>query len=236
MREDVRRVLRALGRSPFVFEDMDELKSIGERIKHIEMLLLVCPDCIALPNQLLIGQARKITSECIPMFVAVGRGRLLITQGQDKEEMAAGPFSFSDLYSLLHDFSNRHGIRIAPSVPRWGRYRFHVQLQMVALGSARVKLAPCDFDLAIELFFGMNRLVPLRRLRSIVTVYGGREAEESLISRIAHLQLTLHLNATHGWRLESVPEMGYRLVNLHHRAPEIPIRPNVADQTHDPSA
>jgi hypothetical protein len=214
-REDARRALRALGQSPFIFETIDELRSLGDRIDRFEMLLLVCPDAGALPNKLLLGQLRKIAADRhMPMLVAVDAGPMPAPREQHSEEMAGGPLAFSDWYNLLEGFMDRHDIGRTPASLRWDPYRFQVRPHMVTVGTAKVRLTHCDFDLAVELFFGLNRLTPLRRLYAILLRYGGRESEESLHSRITHLQCVLDLNPVQGWRLESFPEVGYRLTKL----------------------
>ena len=213
--EDSRRALRALGRSPWIFMSIDELQSLGSRLRQFELLVFVCPASLETADQdSPAGQVRKVMGDGTPVLLAFeDRAPASSVWVQDiNTGVASGPFTFSRFYVLLHDFAVRHHIRLDPAAPEWGPYRFHARTHSVSVGSAEVSLAPCEFDLAIELFYSVDRVVPTQRLDFIVAAHGSAAEKTSLHARIDGLRNALHFNPTREWQIEGVAEVGYRLL------------------------
>lgn len=214
--EDSRRALRALGRSPWIFMNIDELRSLGSRLQQFELLVFVYPASLETTEHQdsPASEVRKVMGEGVPVLLAFeGRALASSVRVQDiNTGVASGPFTFSRFYILLHDFAVRHRIRINPAAPEWGPYRFHTRTHSVSIGSAEVRLTPCEFDLAIELFYGMDRVVPTQRLDFIVAAHGSPAEKKSVHARIAGLRNALDFDLTREWQIESVAGIGYRLL------------------------
>jgi len=213
--EDSRRALRALGRSPWVFMSIDELRSLGNRRRQFELLVLVHPASLDTTDQdPPASQVRKVMGDGIPVLLAFeGRAPAASVPVNDINiAVASGPFTFSRFYILLHDFAVSHRIRLDPAAPEWGPYRFHTRTHSVSIDSAEVSLTPCEFDLAIELFYSMDRLVPTQRLDFIVAAHVSPEEKTPLHTRMAGLRNALDFDLTRELRIESVAGGGYRLL------------------------
>lgn len=219
--EDSRRALRALGRSPWIFMSIDELQSLGSRLRQFELLVFVESASLETTDQedSPASQVRKVMGEGVPVLLAFeGRAPASLVLVQDiNTGVASGPFTFSRFYILLHDFAVRHRIRLDPAAPEWGPYRFHARTHSVSFGSDEVRLAPCEFDLAIELFYSVDRVVPTQRLDFIVEAHGSAAEKTALHARIAGLRNALDFDITREWQIESVAGVGYRLL-----APAVP--------------
>jgi DNA-binding response OmpR family regulator len=198
---------------------IDELRSLGSRCGQFELLLFVYPASPEMTGQESPEtQVRKVMGDGIPVLLAFeNRASAPLVEVKDVNiGVATGPFTFSRFYVLLHDFAVRHRIRIDPAPPEWGSCRFHTRTHSVSIGSAEVRLTPGEFDLAIELFFSMDRVVPIQRLDFIVAAHGSPAEETSLQARVAGLRNALGSDLSREWQIESVAGVGYRL-----RAPAI---------------
>jgi DNA-binding winged helix-turn-helix (wHTH) protein len=217
--EDLRRALRALGRSPWVFVSLDELRSLGSRLRQFELLVWVCPiPSEEIDEQTPAYQVRKVMGEGIPVLLAFEIEPLATGVHDMEMDIANGPFTFSRFYLLVQAFAAHHRIRLNPAPPEWGPYRFHIRTHTVSIGAIEVNLRPCEFDLAIELFYSRDRVVSFQRLDFIVAAHGPGAGEISLQQRIAALGDALKLNLTQEWQIESIEGVGYRLL-----APAIPV-------------
>ena len=195
---------------------IDELQSLGSRLRQFELLVFVESASLETTDQedSPASQVRKVMGEGVPVLLAFeGRAPASLVLVQDiNTGVASGPFTFSRFYILLHDFAVSHRIRLDPAAPEWGPYRFHTRTHSVSIDSAEVSLTPCEFDLAIELFYSMDRLVPTQRLDFIVAAHVSPEEKTPLHTRMAGLRNALDFDLTRELRIESVAGGGYRLL------------------------
>ncbi len=209
-RENPRRALRALGRTPFVFESIAELSALGSRLDQFELLVVVCPLSLVASHRATLRKVRRIMGDDVPVLLLLERSPFVLL-GDRKIDVASGPFTFRCLYHLLQEYAACRGMRVDPAPPHWGPYRFHIDALAVSIGSLLVTLEPVAFDLALELFYGRGRLVPVDRLRGILAAHGLPDGKRALHARISRVRRALGLDADPEWRVDSLPGVGYRL-------------------------
>ncbi len=94
---------------------------------------------------------------------------------------------------------------------RLGPYALDGRLRTMSIGSVPIELTEKEFDLALCLFRRPNLMVSRDLiLREVWQVHKGIETR-SLDTYLSRLRKRLGLDGTHGWRLRTVYQHGYRL-------------------------
>lgn len=93
-----------------------------------------------------------------------------------------------------------------------GDFRFLVPQRAVSLLDGRqIQLKPREFELALQLFLNMGRLLPRDWLWSTLWGRAPREGERSLDVCVAGVRRALSLRAENGLVLNAIYKRGYRL-------------------------
>jgi DNA-binding response OmpR family regulator len=119
--------------------------------------------------------------------------------------------SFAGLYGLVRLALRSHGLNFSAPVLAWGPYRFASVIGSVHVAGVEVRLGPADFDFALELFSNAGAVLSYERLSSIFRQRGDGTAGK-LDARVSRLRQRLFLQGLTGWLLESVANVGCRLV------------------------
>lgn len=86
--------------------------------------------------------------------------------------------------------------------------------KVISLNGTPVALTGTEALLAFELFMQRGRIVTRQRLNQLMGIDDVAIHTRRLDVHISHLRSKLALNATHGWKLSSVYQRGYRLEYL----------------------
>ncbi|HDR9586293.1 response regulator transcription factor [Burkholderia stabilis] len=104
-----------------------------------------------------------------------------------------------------------HGGGVSLDTIEIGGYRIDTKARTVLLHGTQVRLTPREFDLAVQLFRNLGRIMPRDAL--ILSLWGRDMAgvSRSLDTHIYRLRIKLALQPSNGVRLSTVYTLGYRL-------------------------
>jgi len=105
----------------------------------------------------------------------------------------------------------RSGMADGQATLRLPPYTLDAKRRVVTVGDETIDLTEKEFDLACCLFRRANLMVGRDLiLREVWQVHGGVDTR-SLDTYISRLRKRLGLDGTHGWRLRTIYQHGYRL-------------------------
>lgn len=221
-REYARRVFRSVGYAPLVFVSLDELVELGPDASMLEMLLVgdaPAEDSLGRP---VLQTVRQLIGQQVPLLHA-RLARDAAPSAPPTDVATASPRYFGDLCIAILSLLGAIGIDKAPLQLTWGDYTLDPARRIVAFDGRQVRLDPVAFDIALELFFRAGQLVNKRTLTLMLPPNEQgmeRRRIENIGSVIKELRSSLRLRDLHGWRLETHPHLGYRLVQTENRSPE----------------
>jgi len=213
-REYARRVFRAAGYAPLVFVSIDELIEFGADASMLEVLLI--GDAPAADNfgRPVLQSVRELVGPNVPLLHAQ-LGRHDGPVPPDVDVASASPRYFADLCMVILSLLGAIGIDKAPLKMTWGDYTFEPTRRAVVFGGRQARLDPVAFDIALELFFRAGQLVRKRTLTQMLPPNeqgAERRRIDNIGSVIKELRSSLRLRGLHGWQLETLPHLGYRLM------------------------
>ena len=214
-REQLRRAIRALGHAPLVFNDLEELIPLRGSPLRCSAL------CVGLPanpleQQAWVRAARNLIGPDVPLLFLARENPLKATETlrcTAGDVVLAAPSSFADIYKGLKAFLAQHSVSSDASGLEWGAYRFLPSKEAVVFDGLEVSLRPLDFELALEFFHNIERVLSRDWLR---TMAGGLAPEGGgrwLDASVGRLRSQLGLIAFHGceWKLATIRYSGFKL-------------------------
>jgi len=223
-REYARRVFRAAGYAPLVFISIDELIEFGPDASTLEALLV--GDAPAADNfgRPVLQSVRELVGPKVPLLHAqLGRDAGSVPPAIDVASASAR--YFADVCMVVLSLLEAIGIDKAPLKMTWGDYTFEPTRRMVVFGGRQARLDPVAFDIALELFFRAGQLVRKRTLIQMLPQNEQgveRRRIDNIGSVIKELRSSLRLRGLHGWHLETLPHLGYRLAQTGSRSKHAP--------------
>ena len=226
-REQLRRAVLALGHAPLVFNHLDELLPLHESLSRCSAA------CLGLPHdpaevQAWVRAARGVVAAGVPLLFLAREnpmkapGVLRCTEG---DLVLAAPASFADVYGGLKAFLAQHGIATGTTGLTWGDYRFVPSKESVLFDDSEICLRPLDFELALEFFHNINRVLSRDWLRSMMAGLVPDAGGRWLDSGVARLRSQLGLAAFEGceWQLGSIRYGGFKLSRFHGKKTARPV-------------
>jgi hypothetical protein len=216
-REFARRVFRSLGYAPRVFLGLDELAAMGSDASTLDMLLLgdVPP---ADTHGRVFERVREVVGPSVPVFhVEMQKPVCLDPLVAPNGVVTASPRFFGDLFLDVRSFLDAVGLEQPRPLLSWGEYSFDPVRTVVAFANRETRLDAVAFDIALELFFHAGKTVTKSAL--LLMLASNEEGEtrfriDNIGSVIKELRSSLRLRDFHGWRLETLPYAGYRLMRV----------------------
>ncbi|MBT2324408.1 response regulator transcription factor [Variovorax paradoxus] len=214
-REHLRRAIRALGHAPLVFEALEELTPLRGMESRCSMMCLGLPPT-HIDRHTWIQKARGAVGPKVPVLFLARENLLKALQtlsGVEGDSVLVAPSSFAEVYNGLGEFMAQHGIPTVDDGLTWDPYVFLPSLESVMVDGAEIRLRPLEFELALEFFHNVDRVLSRDWLRAMtsgmVTDPSGRWIDTS----VARLRALLGLAPFRGseWRLSNVRYAGYRL-------------------------
>jgi len=226
-REYARRIFRAAGYAPLVFVSLDELIEFGPDAEALDMLLIGDAPPTDSLGRTVLESVRDLVGPNVPLLHA----RLTRDAGSvvpHVDVATVSPRYFGDLCAVILAQLRIAGIEKAPLQMTWGDYTFLPAGRVVVFGGRQIRLDPVAFDIALELFFRAGQLVSKKTLTLMLPANEQgpeRRRIDHIGSLIKELRSSLRLRDLHGWYLETLPHLGYRLVQTgtrgqHESAPE----------------
>jgi DNA-binding response OmpR family regulator len=214
-REHMRRAIRALGHAPLVFNDLEELNQLRGKLLRCSAL------CVGLPpnpgeQQLWVRAARSLIGRDVPLLFLARENPVKATETlrcTAGDVVLAAPASFADVYMGMKAFLTQHGFFADETGLEWGGYRFVPSTEAVVVDGIEIPLRALDFELALEFFHNIDRVLTREWLRSMAVglapVTGGRWLDTC----VGRLRSQLGLIAFHGceWKLSTIRYAGFKL-------------------------
>lgn len=214
-REHMRRAIRALGHAPLVFNDLEELIPLRGKLLRCSAL------CVGLPSnpleqQAWIRAARSLIDPDVPLLFLARENpvkaaeTLRCTAG---DLVLAAPLSFADVYKGMKAFFAQHGLAADASCLEWGAYRFVPSRESVVLDGLEISMRPLDFELALEFFHNIDRVLSRDWLRTMASGLAPETGGRWLDASVGRLRSQLGLIAFHGceWKLSTIRYAGFKL-------------------------
>ena len=218
-REYARRVFRAVGYAPLVFVSLDELIEFGANASTLDMLLIGDAPPTDGPGRPVLQSVRQLVGPEVPLLHAhLARNAGPVASPADVA--SASPRYFGDLCTVILSQLCAVGIEKAPVQLTWGEYVLEPARRVVVFDGRQVGLDAVAFDIALELFFRAGQLVSKRTLTMMLPPNEQgleRRRIDNIGSVIKELRSSLRLRDMHGWTLETLPHVGYRLVRTGNR-------------------
>ncbi|SCK61737.1 DNA-binding response regulator, OmpR family, contains REC and winged-helix (wHTH) domain [Variovorax sp. HW608] len=215
-REYARRAFRSLGYAPLVFASLDELIELGPVASGFDMLLIGDAPSLDDRGSPVLVAVREAVGPKVPLLhVCIPGGAGAMPPPTDVSTASTGffgDFCSAILFSLL----DASGMEEPPPRLVWGAYAFEPLGRIVGFGGRQVRLDPVSFDIALELFFRAGQLVNKKTLTLMLPPNpqgAERRRIDNIGSVIKELRSSLRLRDLHGWNLETLPHLGYRLVS-----------------------
>ena len=218
-REQMRRAVLALGHTPLVFNDLDELLPLRESLLRCSAL------CLGLPHepseiQAWVRAARSVVAAGVPLLFLTRENPMKapgVLRCAEGDLVLAAPSCFADVYGGLKAFLTQHSIAAGTAGLTWGEYRFVPSRESVVFDDSEICLRPLDFELALEFFHNINRVLSRDWLRSMVFDLVPDTGGRWLDSGVARLRSQLGLAAFEGceWQLGSIRYGGFKLSRFH---------------------
>jgi hypothetical protein len=217
-REYARRVFRSLGYAPLVFVSLDELAAMGPDASTLDMLLLGDMPQSESDARMILERIREIVGPRVPaLHVGMQKTDCVNPHFAANAVGTASPRFFGNLFLDIASFLDAIGLERPPPRLSWGEYSFDPVRTAVAFAKRETRLDAVAFDIALELFFQAGRTVTkgdLSRMLPSDEEGATRLRIDHIGSVIKELRSSLRLGDFHGWRLETLPYTGYRLVRV----------------------
>lgn len=215
-REYARRVLRALGYAPLVFADLKEFMAMGSDTSSLHLMLLGDAPLMDSDGEFVLENVRLAIGPDAPLLeFGLEQDAQPGTARSSVSAPGGAPQFFGDLCVSILSFLLAHGFEASKPSLSWGIYAFDPFKSSVTFEGRRVRLDAVAFDIALELFHNPGRTISKRWLKQMLPPCGEGGTWQR-IDHLAHtmkdLRLSLQLRKTHGWVLETLPRVGYRLV------------------------
>jgi DNA-binding winged helix-turn-helix (wHTH) protein len=215
-REYARRVFRSLGYAPLVFLSLDELEAMGPDASTLDMFLLGDVPPEEAHARTILERFREIVGPTVPAFhVGMQKTSCANPHFAANGVVTASPRFFGDLFLDIASFLDAVGLERPEPRLSWGEYSFDPVRTVVAFANRETRLDAVAFDIALELFFHAERTVTKRNLSLMLPPDeqgASRFRIDNIGSVIKELRSSLRLRDLHGWRLETLPHTGYRLM------------------------
>lgn len=214
-REYARRAFRSMGYAPLVFVSLDELFELGAGTSRFDLLLIGDAPPLDMQGRPVLAEVREAVGPKVPLLHVCspgGRGAMPLPT----EVSTASARFFGDFCSAILSLLDAIGIEKAPPRLVWGAYALEPVNRIVGFDGRQVSLDPVSFDIALELFFRAGQVVNKKTLTLMLPLgEGGAERNriDNIGSVIKELRSSLRLRDLHGWSLETLPHLGYRLVS-----------------------
>lgn len=216
-REHMRRAVRALGHAPLVF---DLLLLRGTRPRCAMMCLGLPPDHIDLRTW--VHKARSVVGAKVPVLFVTRENLLKALQmlgSVEGDSVLVAPSSFAEIYNGLGEFMAQHGLPTTGAGLSWDHYLFVPSQKSVMVDGAEINLRPAEFELALEFFHNVDRVLSRDWLRAMTSGMAPDASSRWIDANVARLRSQLGLASFHGgeWRLNNVRYAGYKLSRDHGR-------------------
>jgi len=214
-REHMRRTIRALGHAPLIFEDPQELLFLHNASLRCSAV------CIGVPRRRVdlphwIRGARNAVGPDVPLLFLTRDNLLKPIESlacSERDLLVAAPSSFADVYLGLQGCMARHSLAATGPGLEWGDYRFVPSKQTVFLDEEEIKLPPLDFELALEFFHNIDRVLTRQWLIGMAASLAPESTGRWVSACVSRLRDKLDLAGGRGceWRLVHVRGLGYKL-------------------------
>jgi len=218
-REHVRRAVRALGHTPLVFNSMEELLLLrGAPLRCSAMCLGSPPDTTDL--RVWVRNARSMVAADVPLLFLTRDNLLKDIEALscvEGDQILAAPTSFADVYNALEAFLAEHELPTAGRGLEWDGFRFMPSLESVMVDGTEIWLKPLEFELALEFFHNVDRVLSRDWLRGMASGVAPSASGRWLDASVGRLRSQLGLASLHGceWKLSNVSHAGFKLSKDH---------------------
>lgn len=214
-REHMRRAIRALGHAPLVFNDLEELAPLrGSQLRCSALCVGLPPN--PLEQQAWIRAARNLIGPGVPLLFLARENPLKATESlrcTAGDLVLAAPASFADVYKGMKAFFTQHALGTDDSGLEWGGYRFVPSRETVVIDGLEISMRPLDFELALEFFHNIDRVLSRDWLRTMASGLAPETGGRWLDASVGRLRSQLGLIAFHGceWKLSTIRYAGFKL-------------------------
>jgi DNA-binding response OmpR family regulator len=211
----VRRAIRALGHAPLVFDDLEELLLLrGTRARCSMMCLGLPPDHIDLHTW--VHKARSAIGSQVPVLFVTRENLLKAPEtlgNVEGDSVLMAPSSFAEVYNGIGEFMAQHGLPTVGAGLSWDHYLFIPSHESVMVDGAEITLRPAEFELALEFFHNVDRVLSRDWLRAMTSGMAPNASSRWIDANVARLRSHLGLASLHGgeWRLNVIRYAGYKL-------------------------
>ncbi len=215
----MRRAVRALGHAPLVFDNLEELMLMrGTRARCSLMCLGLPPDHIDLHTW--VQKARSVVGASVPVLFVTRENLLKALQSLGSVEgdsLLVAPSSFAEVYNALCTFMAQHGVHTIGSGLSWDQYVFIPSQVSVMIDGTEISLGPVEFELALEFFHNVDRVLSRDWLRAMTSGMFPDAPSRWIDANVARLRSNLGLASFKAgeWRLHNVRYAGYKLSKDH---------------------
>lgn len=129
------------------------------------------------------------------------------------DSVLAAPTSFAQVYNGLQEFMAQHGLSTDGKGLTWGHYLFIPSLESVTVEGVEINLRPLEFELALEFFHNVDRVLSRDWLRAMTAGMVSDSSSRWIDTSVARLRSRLGLGGE--WKLSNVRYAGYRLSKGH---------------------
>ncbi|MDQ0086075.1 DNA-binding winged helix-turn-helix (wHTH) protein [Variovorax boronicumulans] len=119
---------------------------------------------------------------------------------------------FTDLYAAIRSLLEGRGIEIPPPCLSWNGYSFYPLRRQIVFADRQVELTPLEFDIALELFYNAGNVVTKTHVLQMLPAGFIWPMGVGVSTIIKRLRALLRLRSAHGWNLETLAYVGYRLI------------------------
>jgi len=206
--EHLRRALRALQCSTFVFSTVKDLSGLGRR--GLDFLLVEPPEGGLVDLSAWVGEIQAVMPATSLLSVFTGRNEVL---GGARHVFKASLRPSKRFFSeLVKDLKKILQLQAQPLI-RFGEYEFRPDGLSVKFLDRSIVMSEPEFDVALELFFHADRVVSIAQLRRLLPSRRGSAlgwSDEALLRWIGALPWALEMQRC-GWELKT---MGAETVTL----------------------
>ena len=199
--EHIRRALRALQCSTFVFSTVEELSGLGRR--GLDFLLVEPPEGELVEVSVWIGEVQAAVPDTPLLSVFTGRNEVL----DEARHVFRGSLRPSKRFfsELVKDLMKLLQLQAEPVI-RFGEYEFRPDRRSVKFLDRSIVMSEPEFDVALELFFHAHRVVSIGQLRRLLPSRRGSAlgwSDEALLRWIGALPWALEMQRC-GWDLKTM--------------------------------
>jgi hypothetical protein len=214
-REYARRACRSIGDAPLVFVSLDELVALGPVASSFDMFLIGDAPPLDDRGRPVLAGVREAVGPGVPLLHVCAPGGPGAMAPPNEVSIARARF-FGDFCAAILSLLDASGLEEPAPRLVWGAYAFEPLSRVVGFDGRQVRLDPVSFDIALELFFRAGQLVNKKTLTLMLPPNAQgpeRHRINNIGSVVKDLRSSLRLRGLHGWNLETLPRLGYRLVS-----------------------